>query len=67
MTFSIGKLSQQFGVSTESIRNWESLLPPPRRTPGGHRRYGMEHVNALAAILKVPVPDMAAGVSSDAN
>ena len=57
-TFSIGKLARRFAVSTESIRNWEAMLPPLPRTPGGHRRYAMEHVEALASLLRVPVPIM---------
>ena len=57
-TFSIGKLARKFAVSTESIRNWDAMLPPLPRTPGGHRRYAMEHVEALASLLRVPVPIM---------
>ena len=57
-TFSIGKLATTFGVSSESIRNWGHLLPPLKHTPGGHRRYAVEHIVALAKILNVPVPEM---------
>ena len=48
-TFSIGDLADKFGVSTETIRNWErqKLLPPASRTLGGHRRYTQEHVDAI--------------------
>ena len=38
----IGPLAARFGVSPETLRVWEQkgLMPPSRRTPGGHRRYG---------------------------
>ena len=47
--FSIASLVERYGASAESFRNWErqGLIPPARRTPGGHRRYGLEHVTAL--------------------
>ena len=51
--FGIGVLARRYGVSAESIRNWErqGLIPPARRTPGGHRRYGPEHQRALDAVI----------------
>ncbi len=57
--FGIGVLARRYGVSAESIRNWErqGLIPPARRTPGGHRRYGLEHQRALDAVI---VPQAAA-------
>lgn len=53
----IGDLVDRFGVSAESLRNWErsGLIPSARRTPGGHRRYGLEHVRALESLLGMPV------------
>ena len=49
----IGALAERYGVSAESLRVWErqGLIPPARRTPGGHRRYGREHVEALDKML----------------
>lgn len=49
----IGDLAERYGVSTETIRNWEKqqLIPPSRRTLGGHRRYSVEHLLALDAII----------------
>lgn len=49
----IGPLAARFGVSPETLRVWEQkgLLPPARRTPGGHSRYGHEHVVTLGQIL----------------
>ena len=49
----IGDLTRKFGVSSESLRNWEkqNLLPPAKRTPGGHRRYSSEHVAAIEKLL----------------
>lgn len=62
----IGPLADRFGVSPESLRVWErqGLIPPAHRTPGGHRRYGREHVVALAKLLAEPIP-AAIGVGAD--
>ena len=61
VTHSIGKLAKAFGVSSESLRNWErqKLIPPSVRTPGGHRRYTPDHVTAIALLLKVDAPVIA--------
>ena len=55
----IGDLVQRYGVAPQSLRNWETqgLIPPARRTPGGHRRYGYEHVVALDQVLLPMVGD----------
>lgn len=57
MFFGIGELAEKFGVSTESLRNWEKqkLIPAAQRTPGGHRRYAQEHVRAITKLM-TPVP-----------
>ena len=49
----IGDLVARYNVAPQSLRNWEKkgLIPPARRTPGGHRRYGAEHVAALDRVL----------------
>ncbi len=63
----IGSLATRFGVSCESLRNWErqGLIPPSRRTPGGHRRYAMDHVEALSALIGPPSDGLVLpGVSS---
>lgn len=54
----IGPLADRFGVSPETLRVWErqGLIPHARRTPGGHRRYGGEHVLALEKLLVCAVP-----------
>lgn len=56
-TVSIGVLADRYGVCPESLRNWEreGLIPPARRTAGGHRRFGAEHVEAIEDILGGPV------------
>ena len=55
-TFSIGVLTRRFNVSAESLRNWEraGLIPPAHRTPGGHRRYGQDHIDAVHKLLYAP-------------
>ncbi|MEM1356107.1 MAG: MerR family DNA-binding transcriptional regulator [Planctomycetota bacterium] len=55
-SFSIGVLVRRFNVSAESLRNWEraGLIPPAHRTPGGHRRYGQDHVAAVHSLLYAP-------------
>jgi len=56
-SFSIGILAERYGVSTESLRNWEraGLIPPATRTPGGHRRYTVDHFRALNKLLVAPI------------
>lgn len=48
----IGELAAQSGVSTKTIRFWESsgLLADPDRTPSGYRDYGSESVDRLEFI-----------------
>ena len=55
-TFSIGVLVRRFNISAESLRNWEraGLIPRAHRTPGGHRRYGRDHVDAVYQLLYAP-------------
>ncbi|MGI9623038.1 MAG: heavy metal-responsive transcriptional regulator [Acidimicrobiales bacterium] len=45
----IGQLAERTGVSTKTIRYYESidLLPTPARTPSGYRDYGTESVERL--------------------
>jgi hypothetical protein len=51
--YRIGHLAKRYGVSTEAIRQWEQrgLIPPAHRTPGGHRRYGEAHRQALDKLI----------------
>lgn len=53
-TLRIGDLARRYGVCPESLRVWErsGLIPPAARTPGGHRRYTSEHLDALDQILQ---------------
>lgn len=61
--YSVGDLATRFGVSTESLRNWErqKLIPPAQRTPGKHRRYTDEHVAAIAKLMTPTAPATEAG------
>ena len=48
----IGELAGRLGVTTKSIRFYESigLLPDPARTPSGYRRYGEADAERLTFI-----------------
>ena len=50
----IGRLSAAAGVHLETVRYYErvGLMPPPARTPGGHRAYEAAHVRRLAFIRR---------------
>ena len=51
---SIGELSEQVGCTVETIRYYEQLglIPPPSRTKGGHRQYGLRHLQQLRLIRR---------------
>ena len=48
----IGELAEQAGVTTKTIRYYESigLLPSPDRTPSGYRSYGPDAADRLLFI-----------------
>ncbi len=50
---SIGELAKSAGVSSRTIRYYEELgiLPEPRRSPGGTRKYPKEYRGYIAAAL----------------
>jgi DNA-binding transcriptional MerR regulator len=50
---SIGQLAKAAGVSSRTIRYYEELgiLPEPRRSPGGTRKYPQEYGGYIAAAL----------------
>ncbi len=50
----IGKLSQTTGCHIETIRYYEKigLLPKPRRSGGGHRLYGLDHIKRVGFIRR---------------
>jgi MerR family mercuric resistance operon transcriptional regulator len=54
VSLSIGELSRLTGVNIETIRYYErvKMLPPPPRTGGGRRVYGLEGKRALAFIRR---------------
>jgi len=49
-----GKLAKRFGCHLETLRYYEKigLLPPPSRSPGGHRRYQIDDQRRLRFILR---------------
>ena len=50
----IGALASATGCNIETIRYYEreSLLPPPPRSPGGHRQYAAEHLKRLTFLRR---------------
>jgi Cu(I)-responsive transcriptional regulator len=50
----IGDLGRETGTKVETIRYYEriGLLPPPARTSGNYRAYGIEHLNRLSFIRR---------------
>ena len=50
MYMSIGEAARFLGVSVVTLRRWHGngKLTPRWRTPGGHRRYGMDDLNDMA-------------------
>jgi MerR family transcriptional regulator, light-induced transcriptional regulator len=50
----INAAAEMLGVSTSTLRSWERRLgyPHPRRTPGNHRVYELEEVEALREALR---------------
>lgn len=51
---SIGTLSRRTGCNVETIRYYEriGLIPPPPRTAGGHRSYGIAHDRRLVFVRR---------------
>ena len=51
-TLTIGELAERSGVPVATIRAWEQRygLLSPSRSPGGHRRYGIEELRRLCAV-----------------
>ncbi|MGO8957388.1 MAG: MerR family DNA-binding transcriptional regulator [Streptosporangiaceae bacterium] len=77
---SIGQLAKAAGVSSRTIRYYEELgiLPEPRRSPGGTRKYPQEYGGYIAAALALkdlgfrleevrPLARLAAGRSVSQN
>lgn len=54
MHLSRGELAEKSGCNGETIRFYEriGLLPEPKRTPAGHRRYGEADLQRLTFILR---------------
>jgi hypothetical protein len=57
----IGELASQASVNPKTIRYYENirLLPPPGRTPAGHRRYTGLGLHTPADVHYGHAPDMA--------
>lgn len=52
--FAIGALSRQSGVNIETIRYYERIgvMPKPRRSAGGYRMYGPDHLKRLTFVRR---------------
>lgn len=52
MDFAIGELARRSGYAVQTLRYYEQigLMPKPRRTPGGQRRYGEDLLRRLLFI-----------------
>lgn len=52
-TLTIGELAEETGLSPASLRMWESRhgFPVPQRLPSGHRRYTVDTVEQVRAVL----------------
>ena len=50
----IGALSKQGGVNIETIRYYERIgvMPKPRRSAGGYRMYGPDHLKRLTFVRR---------------
>lgn len=50
----IGALSKQSGVNIETIRYYErvGVMPKPRRSAGGYRMYGPDHLKRLTFVRR---------------
>lgn len=53
-TFSIGDLAERTGVSTATLRVWETRhgFPVPHRRASGHRRYDDQHVAVVRDVVR---------------
>ena len=69
ISFPISALVARYGVAAQSLRNWEQqgLIPQAHRTPGGHRRYGCEHIDALDRLFTLPIEQLVRSVSDDGD
>jgi MerR family mercuric resistance operon transcriptional regulator len=53
-SLAIGALSKQSGVNIETIRYYERIgvMPKPRRSAGGYRLYGPDHLKRLTFVRR---------------
>ncbi len=50
--WTLAEVVSEVGVPAETLRSWESRYgwPEPRRSKGGHRRYGQDHLRQIKAL-----------------
>ncbi|MFX1295135.1 MAG: helix-turn-helix domain-containing protein [Promethearchaeota archaeon] len=56
MLLSISQAAPILGVCSKTLRRWDGkgILCPDCRTPGGHRRYGLQTLEAFLQAEMVP-------------
>ena len=49
MQYGPSQAAALLGVSIDTLKRWEAegAIEPPARTPGGHRRYTAQHIEAI--------------------
>ena len=54
MTWTVGELARQAGVSVRTLQHWDEvgLLVPSARTGAGHRRYDEHDVELVQQVLR---------------
>lgn len=50
-TYTTKQIAEMFNISQQTLKNWDTQLPPMKKTQGGHRRYTQVHIDALKKIL----------------
>ncbi|GAB3082218.1 MerR family transcriptional regulator [Intrasporangium mesophilum] len=68
LSWPVGTVADQVGVSTSTLRSWERRygLGPTRRTGGGHRRYGPTDVLRVRLMARLTAQGVPARAAADA-
>jgi DNA-binding transcriptional MerR regulator/methanogenic corrinoid protein MtbC1 len=68
LSWPVGTVAEQVGVSTSTLRSWERRygLGPTRRTGGNHRRYGPTDVLRVRLMARLTAQGIPARAAADA-